>query len=154
MVQLNRSLSGQASVTDALVREVTARLTGGSGQETFIDNYLASIRKAIRSSRNVADSFAYVVERSIVPLPSLLAQDLETTDRLYQQRAIRDAEVQAELEAIEQERRIAREKGWTQEQQAREERDIQLQLERERMELQKIWNGILLTKPERRRKSS
>src|SRR5439155_23387857 len=103
-----------------------------------------TIRKAIRSKHEVEDSFSYAVERSIIPLPSLLAQDLEQADRLYADRAIRDAQVRAEIEKIEAERRLEQQRVWTEEQQEREKRYLALQAERDRIAQQQAMERDIL----------
>ncbi len=140
MVTVNKTILRQSrkeeTISDAVIREVVALLLQGQGRDVFVANYLDCIRLAIRSKAEVERSFRYAVERSIIPLPSLLAKDLENADRLYQERAIRDTQVAAELERIEQERRIAEARTIDIERQERDRRYMLLQAERERLQQQ------------------
>jgi len=91
----------------------------------------------------IEDGFTYEVERTVIPLPSLLARDMEQADRIYQERALKDARTRAELEALEIQRRAEMEKlsqqqqqeRW-QQQQERERQYQQLRAERERQQQQ------------------
>lgn len=139
MVQMNKSLrhnSQSDDISEAVIREVVSHLAAGQGRDVFVANYLECIRMAIRSKDSVEASFKYEVERSIIPLPSLVAKDLESTDRLYKERAIRDAEVQVELERLEADRRIHEARAMTVEREEQQRRYQALQAERERLQLQ------------------
>ncbi len=151
MIQVNKSLlqQGRATITDEIIREVVSRLLAGQGKETFIANYLASIRQAIRGKQEVADSFSYAVEKSIIPLPSLLAKDLENADRLYAERAIHDAKVQAELAKITAERKLAEQQVWSKEREEREKHYLALQAERDRLERQAAMEKDVLEEAKR-----
>src|SRR5713226_2215355 len=119
-----------------LLAEVVERLQAGHGKEAFIENYLATIRRAMPDQQTVAAAFAYEYERGVIPLPSLLASDMEQADRIYRERTLRDAKVRAELEAIEAQRRAEMQKLSAQQQQEREEQYQRLRTERERQRQQ------------------
>src|SRR6266487_5732805 len=129
-VTLGKALFHQqaSALTQEVMEQIVARLKAEEGKETFVNNYLAYIRSAMPHPWEVEDGFTYEVERAVVPLPSLLARDMEHADRIYQERALKDARTRAELEAIEIQRRAEVEKLSQQQQQER----LQQQLERER----------------------
>src|SRR5205085_2481318 len=81
MIALNKSLFGRSgreeTITDTLIREVVTLLTAGQGREAFVANYLDCIRNAIRKKVSVERSFRFEVELGVIPLPSVLAKDLE-----------------------------------------------------------------------------
>ena len=84
----------------------------------------------------VAAAFAYEYERGVIPLPSLLASDMEQADRIYRERTLRDAKVRAELEAIEAQRQAEMQKLSAQQQQEQEEQYQRLRAERDRQRQQ------------------
>jgi hypothetical protein len=129
-------LKNTGGVTDEIIRELVQLLSQGEGKEAFIRRYLESIRTAIRSREEVAASFRYVVELSVIPLPSLLARDMEQAERLYGERAIKDATTRAELERIEAQRRIDQAKAYSEEQAERDRHWMLLRAEQDRIEAQ------------------
>ncbi|HYU74768.1 MAG TPA: hypothetical protein VEL31_19025, partial [Ktedonobacteraceae bacterium] len=125
-----------------VIEEVIGRLRDGEDKERFVDNYLNCIRSAMPRKWEIEDDFSYEVERAVVPLPSLLARDMEQADRIYQERALKDAKTRAELEAIEAQRRVEMDKlsqqqqeRW-QQQMERDRKSQQLRAERERQQQQ------------------
>ena len=80
-------------------------LKAEQGKVAFIETYLSSIRSHIPDRETVADAFEYDVELGYIPLPSLLARDIQEADQVVRARALRDAHVRAEMEAIEAQRR-------------------------------------------------
>jgi hypothetical protein len=125
-----------SSTTTALLEEVVEHLRAGHGKESFVENYLECIRAAMPQKQEIEEGFEYRVERGVIPLPSLLARDMEQADRVYQDRAVQDAETQARLAAIEVQRRTEMQKLTLQQQQEREEQHHKLQLERRRQQQQ------------------
>ncbi len=129
--------------THEVIEQIVISLKAEEGKESFVNNYLAYIRSAMPHPWEIEDGFTYEVERAVIPLPSLLARDMEQADRMYQERALKDAKTRAELEAIEIQRRAEMEKlsqqqqqeRW-QQQQERERQYQQLRAERERQQLQ------------------
>ncbi len=134
-----------------LLSEMIEWLRAGRGKETFIENYLACIRRAIPKREEIVDAFAYDVERGVIPLPSLLTSDMEDADCIYRERALRDAQVRAELEAIEAQRRAELQKLSEQQRLEREEQYLRLQAERERQRLQLEMERDVLADARRRR---
>jgi hypothetical protein len=135
-VTLGTALREGDALTQEVVQAIVTRLQEGEGKERFVANYLTAIRAAMPHQWEIEDGFSYEVERGVVPLPSLLAKDMEQADRIYQERAIKDAKTRAELEAIEAQRRAEMQKLTLQQQQEREEHYQRLQAERERQRLQ------------------
>ncbi len=144
-VTLGRVLSNQQAdaLTQQVIEQIVASLKVEEGKEHFVNNYLASIRSAMPHQWEIEDGFTYEVERAVLPLPSLLARDMEQADRIYQERALSDAKTRAELEAIEVKRRAEMEKLSQQQQQERWQQQVerdrhyqQLRAERERQQQQ------------------
>jgi hypothetical protein len=125
-----------SAVQEGATRDLVELLQAGDGKETFITNYLAVIRAGMPSREDIASEASYEIERSIVPLPSLVAADMEHADRIYRERALRDAETQAELEKIELARRAEQQKLSEQQRLEQEARYQKLSEERERQRLQ------------------
>src|SRR5712691_3676210 len=119
-----------------LLAGVVERLRAGHGKDTFVENYLATIRRAMPDRQAVESAFSYEYERGVIPLPSLLALDMDQADRIYRERTLRDAKVRAELEAIEAQRRAEMQKLSAQQQQEREEQYQRLRQERDRQRQQ------------------
>ncbi len=125
--------------------ELIEQLTKGDGKGKFVDNYLDCIRAAMKSREVVEKGLKYSFERSVIPLPSLLAEDVEKTQRIFRDRVINEAKAKAELdriaeehrtelERIEAERRIERAREWSEETKANETRQLYLQAEREKIQ--------------------
>jgi hypothetical protein len=55
--------------------------------------------------QEIADAFEYVTDIGYIPLPSLLARDIDEADHVVRSRALRDAQLQAEMDTIEAKRR-------------------------------------------------
>jgi len=106
------------------------------GKDAFLDAYQVTIRHALPTRIEIEDAFAYHVEIGIIPLPSLLAQDVQQADHLYQERALRDARVRAELDALERQRQEAMRQLSAKEQEESEQRYLRLRAEQERLRLQ------------------
>ncbi len=123
-------------LTREILEEVITRLRAGQGKEDFVENYLTCIRAAMPKKEDIEHAFTYEVERGVIPLPSLLAADMENADRIYRARTLRDAKVRAELEAIEVARRLELQKLSQQQRQEQEEQYRKLQLERESQQRQ------------------
>jgi hypothetical protein len=92
-------------LSSELFEDLYQHLKAEQGRAAFIDTYLASIRGHIPDRETVADAFEYDVELGYIPLPSLLARDIQEADQVVRARALRDAHVRAEMEAIEAQRR-------------------------------------------------
>src|SRR6266496_4320201 len=122
--------------THEVIEQIVISLKAEEGKESFVNNYLAYIRSAMPHPWEIEDGFTYEVERAVIPLPSLLARDMEQADRMYQERALKDAKTRAELEAIEIQRRAEMEKLSQQQQQERERHYQQLRAEQQRQQLQ------------------
>ena len=81
----------------------------GAAQAEFVEGYLNRIRQAVPALEEVAEAFEYRIEKTLIPIPSTLARDLEMADRIYKKRAAHDAQYQAEQERIERAKRHERE---------------------------------------------
>src|SRR5579883_1473703 len=134
-VLIGSVLKDPSTVERAVLSQLLERLHAGEGKEAFLDAYLATIRRALPSRLEIEESFRYNVEIGVIPLPSLLAQDIQQADRVYQERALRDARVRAELERLERERMEAARQLSAKEQLEREKRYLQLQAEQETIRL-------------------
>ncbi len=135
-VLLGSSIKTPSTVERAVIAQILQRLHAEEGKDAFIDAYLATIRHALPTRIEIEEAFAYHVEVGVIPLPSLLAQDIQQADHLYQERALRDARVRAELDRMEQERLQAMRQLSAQEQEERERRYLRLQAEQERIRQQ------------------
>jgi hypothetical protein len=67
---------------------------------SYITRYLQQIEAAMPDQGELARQFVYEVRLERIPLPTELAREVETADRLYQQRALQDARHRAEQESI------------------------------------------------------
>jgi hypothetical protein len=81
------------------------QLETGQGKEEFIQKYLSYIQNEMPTREEVADSFEYKVELGYIPLPSLLARDMDEADHVVRSRTLRDAKLKAEMDTIEAKRR-------------------------------------------------
>jgi hypothetical protein len=120
-----------------------SRLAQTQDRATFITNYLEFIRTLIPTREAFAAGFAYEVERSIIPLPSLIG---ETRSRVYQERDEEETRTQAEIEKIESlslEEQLAEQKRYNklvaerrnQERQRRMEQDVIADAQRQKEKL-------------------
>lgn len=134
-VLIGSVLKDPTTVERAVLSQLLERLHAGEGKEAFLDAYMATIRRALPSRIEIEESFHYHVEIGVIPLPSLLAQDIQQADRVYQERALRDARVRAELDRMERERMEAARELSAKEQLEREKRYLQLQAEQETIRL-------------------
>ncbi|HJT59174.1 MAG TPA: hypothetical protein VJ761_21890 [Ktedonobacteraceae bacterium] len=135
-VLLSSSIKELATVERAVITQLLERLHAQEGKDAFLEAYMATIRQTLPTRIEIEASFAYHEEIGVIPLPSLLAQDIQQADHLYQERILRDARVRAELDRMEQERQQARRQLSAQEQEERERRYLRLQAEQERLRLQ------------------
>lgn len=90
-------------INDETMRDLLANLVDATNREDFIKAYLESVERLMPDKEDIEDGFEWEPEISIVPLPSLVAKDLEGANRIYQERAIEDARTQAELDRIRHE---------------------------------------------------
>lgn len=134
-VLVGNVLKDPTTIEQTVLAKLLERLHAGEGKEAFIDAYMKAIRKTLPTSLELEGSFRYTVEIGIIPLPSLLAQDIKQADSVYQERALRDARVRAELDRMERERLEAARQLSAQEQLEREKRYLQLQAEQETIRL-------------------
>jgi hypothetical protein len=134
-VLLGSSLKVPSTVERTVVAQLLQRLHAEEGKEAFLDAYGVTIRHALPSRLEIEDAFAYHTEIGVIPLPSLLAQDIQQADSLYQERALRDARVRAELDTLERQRQAEMRQLSAKEQEERETRYLRLQAEQERLRL-------------------
>jgi translation initiation factor 2 beta subunit (eIF-2beta)/eIF-5 len=135
-VLLGSSIKEPSTVEHTVVAQILQRLHAQEGKDAFLDAYEVTIRHALPTRIEIEDAFAYHVEIGIIPLPSLLAQDVQQADHLYQERALRDARVRAELDALERQRQEAMRQLSAKEQEESEQRYLRLRAEQERLRLQ------------------
>jgi len=135
-VLLGSSIKEPSTVERAVVAQVLQRLHAQEGKDAFLAAYEVTIRHALPTRIEIEDAFAYHVEIGVIPLPSLLAQDIQQADSLYQERALRDARVRSELDALQRQREVEMRQLSAQEQEERERRYLRLQAEQERLQLQ------------------
>jgi hypothetical protein len=93
------------NLSEALFQGLYQQLESGQGKEEFIQAYVAYIQSEMPTREEVADAFEYEVELGYIPLPSLLARDIDEADHVVRSRALRDAQLRAEMDAIEAKRR-------------------------------------------------
>jgi hypothetical protein len=134
-VLIGSTLIDPTTTERAVITQLLQRLNAGEGKEAFIDAYMKAIRLTLPTTVEIEESFRYNVEIGIIPLPSLLAQDIKQADSVYQERALRDARVRAELDRMERERLEAMRELSAKEQLEREKRYLQLQAEQETIRL-------------------
>src|SRR6266699_3818551 len=135
-VLVGSTIKEPGAVERAVVAHLLQRLHAQEGRDAFLDAYQVTIRHALPSRLEIEEAFAYHVEIGVIPLPSLLAQDIQHADSLYQERALRDARVRAELDALERQRQEEMRQLSAKEQEERESRYLRLQAEQERLRLQ------------------
>ncbi len=134
-VLIGSVLKDPSTIEQAVMSQLLQRLHVEEGKAAFLDAYLATIRRALPSRLEIEESFRYTVEIGVIPLPSLLAQDIEQADSVYQERALRDARVRAEMDRMERERFEAMLDLSAKEQVEHERRYFQLQAEQETIRL-------------------
>src|SRR5437667_12846309 len=78
-------------LSEALFTELYQHLEAGQGKEAFVDKYLSYIRGGMPTREEVTDAFEYKFELGYIPLPSLLAKDIDEADYMVRNRALRDA---------------------------------------------------------------
>jgi hypothetical protein len=135
-VLLGSSIKEPSTVERVVITQLLQRLHAQEGKEAFLDAYEVTIRHALPTRIEIESAFAYHVEIGVIPLPSLLAQDIQQADSLYQERALRDARVRAELDMLERQRQAEMRQLSAKEQEESERRYLRLQAEQERLQLQ------------------
>ncbi len=135
-VLVGSSIKAASMVERETIAQILQRLHVEEGKDAFLDAYQVTIRHALPSRLEIEEAFAYHMEIGVIPLPSLLAQDIQHADSLYQERALRDARVRAELDALERQREVEMRQLSAKEQEERETRYLRLQAEQERLRLQ------------------
>jgi predicted nuclease with TOPRIM domain len=134
-VLLGSSIKAPSTVERKVIGQILQRLHAEEGKDAFIDAYLATVRHALPTRIEIEESFRYATEIGVIPLPSLLAQDIQHADSIYQERALRDARVRAELDALERQREVEMRKLSAKAQEEREQRYLRLRAEQERLRL-------------------
>jgi hypothetical protein len=117
------------NLSEALFQGLYRQLESGEGKAAFIQTYLSYIQSEMPSREEVEDAFEYETELGYIPLPSLLARDINEADHVVRSRSLRDAKLRAEMDVIEAQKRA--ELDAIQEQQRLEEA-------RQRVEWQKL----------------
>ena len=135
-VLVGSSIKEPATVERRVITQLLERLHAQEGRDAFLEAYMTTIRQTLPTRVEIEAAFAYHEEIGVIPLPSLLAQDIQQADHLYQERILRDARVRAELDRMEQERQQAMRQLSAQEQEEREKRYLRLSAEQERLRLQ------------------
>jgi hypothetical protein len=121
-VLVSSSIKEPATAQRAVITQLLERLHAQEGKDAFLEAYMATIQRTLPTRVEIEEAFAYHEEIGVIPLPSLLAQDIQQADHLYQERVLRDARVRAELDRMEQERLQAMRQLSAQEQEERERR--------------------------------
>jgi hypothetical protein len=134
-VLLGSAIKAPPTVERSVITHLLQRLRAGEGKGAFLEAYMTTVRHTLPTRIEIEQAFAYHVEIGAIPLPSLLAQDIQQADHLYQERALRDARVRAELDRMEQERLQTMRQLSAQEQEERERRYLRLQAEQETIRL-------------------
>jgi hypothetical protein len=96
----------EALEADDRFNDLYRQLASGRGKEEFIQTYLSSIREAMPTPEEVADAFLFEVELGYIPLPSLLAREVDEADHIVRERTLRDSKLRAEMEVIEAQKRV------------------------------------------------
>src|SRR6266566_3168274 len=135
-VLVGSSIKAASMVERETIAQILQRLHVEEGKDAFLDAYQVTIRHALPSRLEIEEAFAYHMEIGVIPLPSLLAHDIQHADSLYQERALRDARVRAELDALERQREVEMRKLSAKAQEEREQRYLRLRAEQERLRLQ------------------
>lgn len=166
----------EALETDDRFDTLYRQLASSRGKEDFIQHYLSTIRDAMPTYDEVADAFIYEVDLGYIPLPSLLARDIDEADHIIRERSIRDSRLRAEIEVIEAKKRVELEAVQEQQrleeakqrtewqrlnQQQQEERQAaylklrieeeKLQAEREKIELQRAMDQDVISNARRQK---
>lgn len=94
------------NLSEALFQGLYEHLESGKGKEEFIQAYIVYIQSEMPTREEVADAFEYETELGYIPLPSLLAQDMDEADHVVRSRTLRDAKLKAEMDTIEAQRRV------------------------------------------------
>lgn len=120
----------QPEINPEQYRPMLTRFKSEHGKRDFILNYLRRIRAAMPTSDTIAGKFVYNVDLSYIPLPSLLARDVQKADTVYQERAIQNAEYQTAMRKQKAEQEKAEAEVWAVRRAEQEKRDLEMQLER------------------------
>jgi len=78
-------------------------------EDDFVDAFMSRIVALIPSRDRIRDSFAYEVELSYVPLPSLLAEDLAEAERIQARREMERLEEEMKRDSLWREIRLEEE---------------------------------------------
>jgi hypothetical protein len=142
---------------EVLMREVAANFRtskeSAAKKQAFVEAYLDRIRQAMPGVETLRERFVYKTTLSYIPLPSLLARDLEVADKIYQERSLSNAQHQAEMRQARAQEEIAEAQMWAarRAEQAKlaEQREIEkaaTKAELERIRLQKEMERDVLAK--------
>jgi hypothetical protein len=99
-------LDGYAVAARAAYRRLNAldpeAMTNGeyAAEDDFVDAFMDRIVALIPSRDHIRDSFAFEVELSYVPLPSLLAEDLAETERIKAEREMERLEEEMKRDSL------------------------------------------------------
>ena len=104
-IQFGSLIVRENNLSGAVFEQLQHALTTGEGKEDFIQSYLASIQQKMPTLQEITESFEYEIELGYIPLPSLLARDMDEADHVVRSRTLRDAKLRAEMDAIEARRR-------------------------------------------------
>lgn len=146
-----KRITASKAIRNQEEEHIVARLHAEEGKERFIENYLDTVRAAMPTLMEIEDGFVCDVERSYIPLPSLLAKDMENADRLYRERAIQDAETRTRLAEIEAQHQAELQKLSWEQQQERAKQYQRLKEERDRQEEQRQMELDLLNDARRQK---
>lgn len=107
-----------------------ASLARTQDRQSFIENYLACIEAILPTREDIEEGFAYEIEWSFIPLPSMIARDMEIANEELRQQAIQDAETQAQLAKIRTEQSVEQQIAYDRLMRERRQQDEQDRMEK------------------------
>lgn len=104
-VQFGSLVVRENNLSGVVFEQLQLALTTGEGKEEFIQAYIQYIQNEMPTREEITNSFEYEVELGYIPLPSLLARDMDEADHVMRSRTLRDTRLRAEMDVIEAQRR-------------------------------------------------
>ncbi len=104
-IQFGTLIVRENNLSEGVFEQLQHALATGEGKQEFIQSYLAYIQQKMPTLQEITDAFEYDIDIGYIPLPSQLARDMDEADHVVRSRALRDAKLRAEMEAIEAKRR-------------------------------------------------
>jgi hypothetical protein len=104
-VQFGSRVVRENNLSGTAFEQLQLALATGEGKEEFIQSYIQYIQSEMPTREEITESFEYELELGYIPLPSLLARDMDEADHVMRSRTLRDARLRAEMDVIEAQRR-------------------------------------------------